>query len=257
MLEQRRDPITIVAYDGAWPALFEREQVRVEAALGPWLVGPVEHIGSTSVPGLPAKPIIDMLAGSPTTTMARPSPRRWWASVGWLPSSRTTSRTARGRSASRTSAGGPTTSMSWSGARWMARLAGLPRPPPNPSRRCGAVRPDQVSAGRRRSRPARLPAGESPLHRGGPSPSPALNPPRGHGSVHRQWRRAWRFFTVSGMKHSTVDSIGLDGRTLSSSSGPPAAVKGREDQREDSRKIGQPISVRHESGSGLSRGPTR
>lgn len=62
MLEQRRDPITIVAYDGAWPALFERERVRVEAALGPWLVGPVEHIGSTSVPGLPAKPIIDMLA---------------------------------------------------------------------------------------------------------------------------------------------------------------------------------------------------
>jgi GrpB-like predicted nucleotidyltransferase (UPF0157 family) len=34
----------------------------LEAALGDWLVSPIEHIGSTAVPGLPAKPIIDMLA---------------------------------------------------------------------------------------------------------------------------------------------------------------------------------------------------
>jgi len=37
----------------------------VESALRPWLVGPVEHVGSTSVPGLAAKPIIDMLARIP------------------------------------------------------------------------------------------------------------------------------------------------------------------------------------------------
>lgn len=58
----RLDPIAVVPYDPAWPALFERERVRVTAALRPWLVGAVEHIGSTSVPGLTAKPIIDMLA---------------------------------------------------------------------------------------------------------------------------------------------------------------------------------------------------
>lgn len=58
----RRDPIVVVPYDPAWPPLFKRERARVAGALRPWLVGPVEHMGSTAVPGLPAKPIIDMLA---------------------------------------------------------------------------------------------------------------------------------------------------------------------------------------------------
>jgi len=62
---QRRDPIHIVSYDPGWPAAFEQQRSRVESALRPWLVGPVEHIGSTSVPGLAAKPIIDMLARVP------------------------------------------------------------------------------------------------------------------------------------------------------------------------------------------------
>jgi len=58
----RRDPIVIVAYDSGWPAAFESERVRVEAAMKPWLVRPVEHIGSTAIPGLAAKSIVDMLA---------------------------------------------------------------------------------------------------------------------------------------------------------------------------------------------------
>jgi len=62
---QRRDPIHIVPYDPNWPAAFEEQRSRVETVLCPWLVGPVEHIGSTSVPGLAAKPIIDMLARIP------------------------------------------------------------------------------------------------------------------------------------------------------------------------------------------------
>jgi GrpB-like predicted nucleotidyltransferase (UPF0157 family) len=62
---QRRDPIHIVAYDPNWPAAFEEQRSRVESALRPWLVGPVEHVGSTSVPGLAAKPIVDMLARIP------------------------------------------------------------------------------------------------------------------------------------------------------------------------------------------------
>jgi GrpB-like predicted nucleotidyltransferase (UPF0157 family) len=62
---RRRDPIKIVPYDSDWPAAFERQRLRVESALRPWLVGSVEHIGSTSVPGLAAKPIIDMLARIP------------------------------------------------------------------------------------------------------------------------------------------------------------------------------------------------
>jgi GrpB-like predicted nucleotidyltransferase (UPF0157 family) len=58
----RQDPIRILPYDDSWPLSFETQRIRVEQALSPWLAHPVEHIGSTAVPGLPAKPIIDMLA---------------------------------------------------------------------------------------------------------------------------------------------------------------------------------------------------
>jgi GrpB-like predicted nucleotidyltransferase (UPF0157 family) len=54
------EPIEIFPYDPAWPAAYERERAVVLAAFAtPPLL--VEHMGSTSVPGLPAKPIIDIL----------------------------------------------------------------------------------------------------------------------------------------------------------------------------------------------------
>lgn len=53
-------PVTLVDYDPSWPALFDREADRVRAALGDRVLQ-LEHVGSTSVPGLCAKPIIDML----------------------------------------------------------------------------------------------------------------------------------------------------------------------------------------------------
>jgi GrpB-like predicted nucleotidyltransferase (UPF0157 family) len=52
-------PVTLVDYDPAWPALFERERARILEALGATVVR-IEHTGSTSVPGLAAKPIIDI-----------------------------------------------------------------------------------------------------------------------------------------------------------------------------------------------------
>jgi GrpB-like predicted nucleotidyltransferase (UPF0157 family) len=42
--------------------MFAEQQARVTVILAPWLAAPIEHIGSTSVPGLAAKPVIDMLA---------------------------------------------------------------------------------------------------------------------------------------------------------------------------------------------------
>jgi len=49
-------------YDPDWASSFERERLRVTPILRPYLIEPLEHIGSTSVSGLVAKPIIDMLA---------------------------------------------------------------------------------------------------------------------------------------------------------------------------------------------------
>jgi GrpB-like predicted nucleotidyltransferase (UPF0157 family) len=51
--------IVVQDYDPAWPGRFEREAARIGGALGDRVVR-LEHVGSTSVPGLPAKPIIDI-----------------------------------------------------------------------------------------------------------------------------------------------------------------------------------------------------
>jgi GrpB-like predicted nucleotidyltransferase (UPF0157 family) len=56
------DPITVVPYDAAWPARFRIEGQLIRIALGD-LAPHIEHIGSTAVPGLAAKPIIDILVG--------------------------------------------------------------------------------------------------------------------------------------------------------------------------------------------------
>ena len=55
-------PIQIVPANPRWPALFAAERDAIAEALAPWLVGPPEHIGSTAVPGLAAKPVIDIMA---------------------------------------------------------------------------------------------------------------------------------------------------------------------------------------------------
>jgi GrpB-like predicted nucleotidyltransferase (UPF0157 family) len=57
-------PVTIAEYDPAWPVLFGREASRIRAALGRSALL-VEHAGSTSVPGLAAKPIIDIVLAVP------------------------------------------------------------------------------------------------------------------------------------------------------------------------------------------------
>ena len=51
---------TIAPYDKNWPVLFSKEHEALERVLGP-LAQKIEHIGSTSVPGLSAKPIIDII----------------------------------------------------------------------------------------------------------------------------------------------------------------------------------------------------
>ncbi len=52
--------ITLVEYDPSWPKLFEQEANRIRSVLGKKALQ-IEHVGSTSVPGLCAKPIIDIL----------------------------------------------------------------------------------------------------------------------------------------------------------------------------------------------------
>jgi GrpB-like predicted nucleotidyltransferase (UPF0157 family)/predicted GNAT family acetyltransferase len=57
------EPIRIAPYDPRWPQLFERERVSLAATIGRWAVDGIHHVGSTAVPGLDAKPIVDILIG--------------------------------------------------------------------------------------------------------------------------------------------------------------------------------------------------
>lgn len=54
-------PIEIVEYDPAWPVRFDAERERLELVLEPYTAR-MEHVGSTAVPGLGAKPIVDVTA---------------------------------------------------------------------------------------------------------------------------------------------------------------------------------------------------
>lgn len=60
---QKEEGVHIVKYDPSWPDKFESERKLVEQTLGEWIAGGIHHVGSTSVPNLSAKPIIDIMVG--------------------------------------------------------------------------------------------------------------------------------------------------------------------------------------------------
>jgi GrpB-like predicted nucleotidyltransferase (UPF0157 family) len=68
-------PVHIVPYDPTWPLLFQAERSLLASALSEWVVGSIEHVGSTAVVGLSAKPVIDIMVGVgslPASEAAKP-----------------------------------------------------------------------------------------------------------------------------------------------------------------------------------------
>jgi GrpB-like predicted nucleotidyltransferase (UPF0157 family) len=57
------EPIRLAPHDPSSPERFDRERVVLDEAIGNWVTGGIHHVGSTAVPGLDAKPIIDILVG--------------------------------------------------------------------------------------------------------------------------------------------------------------------------------------------------
>jgi GrpB-like predicted nucleotidyltransferase (UPF0157 family) len=55
--------VRIAPYDPASPQRFEEEKALLEKVIGDWATGGIHHVGSTAVPGLDAKPVIDILVG--------------------------------------------------------------------------------------------------------------------------------------------------------------------------------------------------
>jgi GrpB-like predicted nucleotidyltransferase (UPF0157 family) len=62
--------IVVSDYDTGWPRLFEKERASIKHALGSFALT-IEHAGSTAVPGLPSKPIIDLLVAVPSVEEAK------------------------------------------------------------------------------------------------------------------------------------------------------------------------------------------
>lgn len=67
----KEDEIHLVPYDSSWPSKFDKEKKLIEKTLGDWIVGGVHHVGSTSIPGIWAKPVIDIMVGVKDTEKAR------------------------------------------------------------------------------------------------------------------------------------------------------------------------------------------
>lgn len=65
------DEIELSAYDPQWPAEFAAEKARLRAVLPSSLVIAIEHFGSTAIPGLAAKPIIDIVIAVTSLAEAR------------------------------------------------------------------------------------------------------------------------------------------------------------------------------------------
>lgn len=60
MIGLPKGTVQVVQYQSCWPELFRLEATRIRAGLS-YSVGPIEHVGSTAVPGMSAKPIIDII----------------------------------------------------------------------------------------------------------------------------------------------------------------------------------------------------
>jgi GrpB-like predicted nucleotidyltransferase (UPF0157 family) len=70
--EWRDESVHIVDYVPAWPGAFRVEAAALERIIGAWVTGGIHHVGSTAVPGLSAKPVIDILVGVESLEASRP-----------------------------------------------------------------------------------------------------------------------------------------------------------------------------------------
>jgi len=66
-------PIILEEYDENWPSVFDAEAERLTKLLSLYIHGSIEHVGSTSVPGLLAKPTIDIMVGVKSLNASKPA----------------------------------------------------------------------------------------------------------------------------------------------------------------------------------------
>lgn len=68
-----RAPVILEDYDSSWPRKFEEEKELLLNLIGNWFYGSVEHVGSTAIPNMIAKPVIDIIFGVKSLKESRPA----------------------------------------------------------------------------------------------------------------------------------------------------------------------------------------
>jgi GrpB-like predicted nucleotidyltransferase (UPF0157 family) len=66
------EAVRVVPHNPTWGASFEEEAELIRALIGPWITGGIHHVGSTAVPHLEAKPVIDIAVGVESLEASRP-----------------------------------------------------------------------------------------------------------------------------------------------------------------------------------------
>jgi GrpB-like predicted nucleotidyltransferase (UPF0157 family) len=65
--------VILEEYDSSWPSKFEEEKQYLMGIAGEWNYGSIEHVGSTAIPGMVAKPVIDVMFGVKTLEESKPA----------------------------------------------------------------------------------------------------------------------------------------------------------------------------------------
>lgn len=68
-----RAPVILEEYDSSWPSKFEEEKSYLMSIVGDWNYGSIEHVGSTAIPDMVAKPVIDVMFGVKTLEKSKPA----------------------------------------------------------------------------------------------------------------------------------------------------------------------------------------
>ena len=71
--KKNEEPVILLPHDPNWTKKFEKEKKLIEGIIGKYITGGINHVGSTAIPGLSAKPIVDIMVGIDSLEKASPA----------------------------------------------------------------------------------------------------------------------------------------------------------------------------------------
>lgn len=81
--EDARDPVILKTYHTGWRQVFEREARMLRQVLAPYAISGIEHVGSTAIVGMTAKPVVDIMVGTDDPAKIPDRYHPIWSSLGY------------------------------------------------------------------------------------------------------------------------------------------------------------------------------